>query len=114
MTKLSNVHPGEVLLEEFLIPLGISQYKLAKAIGVTQPRISAICQGKRAITADTAVRLSRFFGTTVGGEQATALFGSFAIGIGGYAAVVFQVLLIAGVTAFTSRQTVNRTLETID
>ena len=45
---------------------------------------------------------------------ATALFGSFAIGIGGYAAVVFQVLLIAGVTAFTSRQTVNRTLETID
>jgi len=64
MTKLSNVHPGEVLLEEFLIPLGISQYKLAKAIGVTQPRISAICQGKRAITADTAVRLSRFFGTT--------------------------------------------------
>jgi len=58
--------------------------------------------------------LSRWFGTTAGGEQTSALFGSFSIGLGGYAAVVVQVLLIAGVTAFTSRQTVNRTLEMID
>jgi cell division transport system permease protein len=58
--------------------------------------------------------VSRWFGTSAGGEQTAALFGSFSIGLGGYAAVVFQVLLIAGVTAFTSRQTVNRTLEMID
>jgi cell division transport system permease protein len=58
--------------------------------------------------------LSRWFGATAGGEQTTALFGSFSIGLGGYAAVMIQVLLIAGVTAFTSRQTVNRTLEMID
>ena len=58
--------------------------------------------------------LSRWFGTTAGGEQTAALFGSFSIGIGGYAAVVVQVLLIAGVTAFTSRHTVNSTLEMID
>ena len=74
----------------------------------------AIGGGAAVLLFALAAGLSRFFGTTVGGEQATALFGSFAIGIGGYAAVVFQVLLIAGVTAFTSRQTVNRTLETID
>ncbi len=66
MKKLPNIHPGEVLREEFLIPLGVSQYRLAKEIGVTEPRISAICNGKRAITADTAVRLSRFFGTSAG------------------------------------------------
>lgn len=64
MTQLANVHPGEVLKEEFLIPMGISQYRLAKEVGVTESRISAICQGKRAIGADTATRLSRFFGTT--------------------------------------------------
>jgi antitoxin HigA-1 len=64
MEKLPNIHPGEVLREEFLIPMGISQYRLAKGIGVSEPRISAICTGKRAITADTAVRLARFFGTT--------------------------------------------------
>jgi cell division transport system permease protein len=58
--------------------------------------------------------LSHWFGATVGGEQTAALFGSFSIGIGGYVAVVLQVLLIAGVTAFTSRHTVNRTLEMID
>ena len=58
--------------------------------------------------------LSRWFGATAGGEQTAALFGSFSIGIVGYAAVVVQVLLIAGVTAFTSRHTVNRTLEMID
>jgi cell division transport system permease protein len=61
-----------------------------------------------------AAGLSRWFGSTAGGEQTTALFGSFAIGIGGYVAVLFQVFLIAGVTAFTSRHTVNSTLEMID
>lgn len=64
--KLRNIHPGEVLREEFLIPLGISQYRLAKEIGVTEARISAICSGKRAVTADTALRLAAFFGTTSG------------------------------------------------
>lgn len=62
--KPVNVHPGEVLREDFLIPLGISQYRLAKEIGVTEARISAICSCKRAITADTALRLAAFFGTT--------------------------------------------------
>jgi addiction module HigA family antidote len=64
--KLRNIHPGEVLREEFLIPLGISQYRLAKEISVTEARISAICSGKRAITADTALRLAVFFGTSSG------------------------------------------------
>ncbi len=64
MKKLPNIHPGEVLREEFLIPLEISQYRLAKEIGVPEARISAICNGKRAITAGTAVRLARFFGTS--------------------------------------------------
>ncbi|MCX7109874.1 MAG: HigA family addiction module antitoxin [Proteobacteria bacterium] len=66
MKQLPNIHPGEVLREEFLIPLQISQYRLARAIGVTDARISAICAGKRAITADTALRLSAFFGTSPG------------------------------------------------
>ncbi|MDR1310893.1 MAG: HigA family addiction module antidote protein [Burkholderiaceae bacterium] len=66
MEKLPNIHPGEVLREEFLVPMGISQYALAKALGVTQMRISEICAGKRAITADTALRLSRALGTTPG------------------------------------------------
>jgi addiction module HigA family antidote len=66
MKQLPNIHPGEVLREEFLIPLQISQYRLAKAIGVTEARISAICAEKRAITADTALRLSAFFGTSAG------------------------------------------------
>ena len=64
--KSRNIHPGEVLREEFLLPLGISQYRLAKEIGVTEARISAICSGKRAITADTALRFAAFFGTTSG------------------------------------------------
>lgn len=64
MAQLANIHPGEVLKEEFLIPMGITQYRLAKEIGVTESRISAICQGKRAIGADTATRLARFFGTS--------------------------------------------------
>jgi len=66
MNQLPNIHPGEVLREEFLIPLQISQYRLAKEIGVTEARISTICAGKRAITADTALRLAAFFGTTPG------------------------------------------------
>jgi addiction module HigA family antidote len=66
MNRLPNIHPGEVLREDFLIPLKISQYRLAKEVGVTDARISAICSGKRAITADTALRLAAFFGTTPG------------------------------------------------
>ncbi len=64
--RLPNIHPGEVLKEEFLNPLGISQYRLAKAIGVAPIRISAICAGRRSVTADTALRLSRALGTTPG------------------------------------------------
>ena len=56
------IHPGEILLEEFLRPLNISQYRLAKDISVPQRRISEIVQGKRAITADTALRFGRYFG----------------------------------------------------
>jgi addiction module HigA family antidote len=59
---MTPIHPGEVLLEEFLKPLGISQYRLAKDISVPPRRINEIVHGKRAITADTALRLSRFFG----------------------------------------------------
>jgi addiction module HigA family antidote len=55
--------PGEILLEDFLKPLGITQYRLAKSIGVSQRRIGQIVAGKRSITADTALRLARFFGT---------------------------------------------------
>ena len=62
--KLSPVHPGEVLLEEFIRPMGLSQNRLAIDIGVDARRISAIVLGKRAITADTALRLSRFFGNS--------------------------------------------------
>jgi len=57
------VHPGEILLEDFLKPMGITQYRLAKSIGVPQRRIGEIIAGKRSITADTALRLARFFGT---------------------------------------------------
>jgi len=56
------IHPGDILLEEFLNPMGVSQYRLAKDINVPQHRISEIVQGKRAITADTALRFGRFFG----------------------------------------------------
>ena len=61
---LQNVHPGEVLLEDFLKPLHMSQYRLAKRLGVPQTQVSQIVRGKRSITASTAIRLSRFFGTT--------------------------------------------------
>ena len=63
-TTLAPVHPGEVLLEEFLEPMGISQYRLAKDISVPPRRINEIVHGKRAVTADTALRLSRYFGTS--------------------------------------------------
>ena len=62
-TKLALVHPGEVLLEEFLKPMGISQYRLAKNTSVLPRRINEIVHGRRAVTADTALRLARFFGT---------------------------------------------------
>ena len=64
MTTLAPIHPGEVLLEEFLGPMGISQYRLAKDISVSPRRINEIVHGKRAVTADTALRLSRYFGTS--------------------------------------------------
>lgn len=62
--KMPPVHPGEILKEDFLVPMGISQYRLAKSIGVDPRRINAIVQGKRAITAETAILLSQFFGTS--------------------------------------------------
>ena len=63
---LDNVHPGEVLLEEFLTPFGISQNRLARDIGVPPRRINEIIHGNRAVTADTALRLARYFGTSEG------------------------------------------------
>jgi len=65
MKKLHNVHPGEILLEEFLRPMDISQTRLANSIGVPPRRINEIVLGKRGITADTALRLARVFGTSV-------------------------------------------------
>ncbi len=62
--RLQPIHPGEILREEFLDPMRISQYRLAKDISVDPRRINAIIQGKRAITADTALRLARYFGTS--------------------------------------------------
>ena len=62
MEQLPNIHPGEVLQEEFLIPLDISAYRLSKDIGIPQTRISEIVKGRRRITADTALRLSYYFG----------------------------------------------------
>jgi len=64
MTKLKNVHPGEVLTEEFLSPLNISANKLAKDLEIPQTRISEIIKGNRRITADTALRLSKYFGNS--------------------------------------------------
>ena len=64
MKKLPNIHAGEVLLEEFLKPLDISQNKLARAMGVPPRRINEIVHGKRAVTADTAIRLARALGTS--------------------------------------------------
>ena len=62
--RMAPVHPGEVLLEEFLIPLELTQYRLAKALNVPARRINQIVHGTRAVTADTALRLARFFGTS--------------------------------------------------
>jgi addiction module HigA family antidote len=62
--RLAPVHPGEILLEEFLVPMGISQYRLAKDVGVPPRRINEIVHGKRAVSADTALRLARYFGTS--------------------------------------------------
>jgi addiction module HigA family antidote len=64
VSKLAPIHPGEVLMEDFIAPLGITQHKVALAIGVPPRRINEIVHGKRRITADTALRLSRYFGTT--------------------------------------------------
>jgi antitoxin HigA-1 len=66
MRKLPNIHPGEVLLEEFLTPMGISQNALARSIGVPPRRINEIVLGKRAMTADTDLRLARYFGVSDG------------------------------------------------
>jgi addiction module HigA family antidote len=64
MKKLKNIHPGEILLEEFLIPLELTAYRLSKEISIPQTRISEIIKGNRRITADTALRLSKFFGNS--------------------------------------------------
>jgi addiction module HigA family antidote len=64
MEKLKNIHPGEILLEEFLIPMEISAYRLAKETFLPQTRISEIIKGNRRITADTALRFAKFFGTS--------------------------------------------------
>jgi antitoxin HigA-1 len=64
MKKLPPVHPGEVLLEDFMKPLGLSQYRVATDIGVAPLRIHQIVHGRRAVTADTALRLGRYFGTS--------------------------------------------------
>jgi antitoxin HigA-1 len=64
MKTLPNIHPGEILLEEFLIPMNISAYKLSKDIGIPQTRTSEIIKGNRSITADTALRLSLYFGNS--------------------------------------------------
>jgi antitoxin HigA-1 len=64
--KLDPIHPGEILLEEFLIPMGISQYRLAKDISVPPRRINEIVHRKRGVSADTALRLERFFGLSEG------------------------------------------------
>lgn len=63
-SRLPNIHPGEILLEEFLQPLGLSQTRLAKELGVPPRRINEIVLGKRSITPDTALRLARYFGTS--------------------------------------------------
>lgn len=74
MADFAPTHPGEVLREEFMKPLGLTQYALAKALGITQVRVSEIVNGKRAVSPDTALRLSRYFGTSAEfwmGMQAT-------------------------------------------
>ena len=64
MKKLKNIHPGEILQEEFLLPLRLSAYKLSKDVGIPQTRVSEIIKGNRRVTADTALRLSKYFGNS--------------------------------------------------
>ncbi|MCX6251774.1 MAG: HigA family addiction module antitoxin [Bacteroidetes bacterium] len=64
MYKLKNIHPGEILTEEFLIPMKITAYRLSQDIGIPQTRVSEIIKGNRRITADTAIRLSTYFGNS--------------------------------------------------
>jgi len=64
MERINNIHPGEVLLEEFLIPLNITAYRLSKDLAIPQTRVSEILKGRRRITADTALRLSKYFGNS--------------------------------------------------
>ncbi len=64
MEKLPNIHPGEILLEEFLVPMEITAYRLSKDIGIPQIRVSEILKGNRRITADTALRLAKYFGNS--------------------------------------------------
>ena len=64
MVALPNIHPGEILLEEFLVPMGLSQNRIARAMGVPPRRINEIVHAKRSVTADTALRLARYFGTS--------------------------------------------------
>lgn len=74
MADFEPTHPGEVLLEEFMKPMGLTQYALARALGVTQVRVGEIVHGKRSISPDTALRLARYFGTSAEfwmGMQAT-------------------------------------------
>jgi addiction module HigA family antidote len=64
MSNIKNIHPGEILMEEFLVPLGISAYRVSKDIAIPQTRMSQILKGQRRITADTALRLSKYFGNS--------------------------------------------------
>jgi len=64
MERIKNIHPGEILLEEFMKPLDITAYRLSKDLGIPQTRISEILKGRRRISADTALRLSRYFGNS--------------------------------------------------
>ena len=64
MRKIKNIHPGEILMKEFLLPLEITAYRLAKEIDIPQTRLSEILKGRRRITADTALRLSKYFGNS--------------------------------------------------
>lgn len=64
MARLNNIHPGEILRDEFLIPLGITAYRLSKDVDIPQTRVSEIIKGNRRITADTALRLSKYFGNS--------------------------------------------------
>lgn len=64
LKKLKNIHPGDILQEEFLTPLGLSAYRLSKDVGIPQTRVSEILKGNRRVTADTALRLSKYFGNS--------------------------------------------------